>query len=861
MKNTNKIIFLLIGLISIYACSNKKNNTRSGIGSIKVTWELLSNTDNETPQSKQIITIMNTGNEVLTSGNWALFYNQTPREVLGVDEKSPANLERLDGDWYRIKLKDDFTLNPGDEISIDYIVSHWHIKETDSPKGLYSVFYNDKGDENKIEVVDDFEILPFTSREQIARHRNDKLPFPTNEIQYRKNLGVSLVPDSELPAIIPQPLNFIKQEGTSTLTNDYLIVASGELQNEAEYLSHQLEKITNSKFTVLGKIESERKIRLLVDSEIQSQEGYSLSIKKGIIEIHGGSKAGVFYGVQSFLNYIPLKYYKTPSANIDLNNIEVNDFPRFDYRGLHLDVARNFQTKEEVFKVLDIMAFYKLNALHFYLTEDEGWRLEIEELPELTSVGSNRSHTFDERNSLHPAYGSGPFADLNTSHGTGYYSRQDYIEILKYANERHIQVIPSINFPGHARAAVVSMEARFRNLYEQGKFDEADKYRLIHPDDSSLYSSVQYYTDNVVDVGLESTYRFFETVVDDVIEIYNEAGVKLEMIHTGGDEVPDGVWAGSPACAELMKKHREITDPKNLQQYFFKRISGILKERNLIVSGWEEIALTKTKSGRYEVNPEFFDENVVPYVWNNLGDAFDLTHRMANAGYPVIYCGVTNLYFDMAYNNHPLEPGYYWGGFVNERTVWELSPFNLFNSITHDALGHPITEVVDIEKMESLKPEARKNIIGLQAELWSETVKGGEMLEYYLLPKLLSFAERAWSQEAIWENEVNPEIRQVKMDNEWNIFINSLAQKELPRLNYLFDGYNYRVPSPGAKIVDGLLYVNHEYPGMSVYYTFDGTEPTIESLVYSDPIQISETTKLKAIDKEGKGSRTITIMP
>lgn len=859
MKKTYWTLLLLLSII-IYSCSSNTGEVNSKDENIKVSWEVVSNTFDEQQKSKQIFTIENRGEKELTSKNWSLFYNQTPREVFDVSDKSKAVLESIRGDWFRLKLREGESLKPGEEMVVEYILSHWHIKETDGPKGLYSVYYDEEGKEEKIAIIEDYTIKPFANREQTARHHADRLPFYTPKLQYDLNKGISLVEESKTHKILPMPSSVTELEGEFKLNNTYTIVASDELKSEAGYLAKKLSELIGTSLNISNTEVDGPGIMLSINPKGESQS-YNLKISDNQINITGGSTAGVFYGVQSLLNYIPLEYYKNDANEVVLGNIEIKDSPRFEYRGFHLDVSRNFQTKEQILKVIDIMAFYKLNAFHFYITEDEGWRLEIEELPELTQVGAKRSHTFDELNSLQPAYGSGPFADSENSFGTGYYSREDYIEILKYAQERHVDVIPSINFPGHARAAVISMEARYHRLMEEGKVEEASEFRLVHPEDKSEYASVQYYTDNVVDVGLESTYHFFETVVDDVIEIYKEAGVELSMIHTGGDEVPNGVWTESPACKELMKTMPEITDPKNLQQYFFKRISDILTERGLDIGGWEEVALTKSKSGRYEVNPEFVDKKVYPYVWNNLGTAFDLTHRMANAGYPVIYCGVTNLYFDMAYNNDALEPGYYWGGFVNERTVWNIAPFNLFQSTTHDAMGSPINEVINISDMEELKPEARKNIYGLQAELWSETVKGGEMMEYYLLPKLISFAERAWAEEAQWEAETNKELRESAMNKEWNVFINSLTQKELPRLNYLNSGYNYRVPTPGALVEEGLLYVNHEYPGMKVYYTTDGTEPNAESTVYSEPVQVNGIIRLKAIDGEGKESRTIEIEP
>ena len=180
-----------------------------------------------------------------------------------------------------------------------------------------------------------------------------------------------------------------------------------------------------------------------------------------------------------------------------------------------LDVARNFQPKSEIFKVLDVMALYKLNVFHMHLTDDEGWRLEIPSIPELTEVGSKRGHTLDSKHFLPASHGSGGEVDNKT--GTGFYSRADFIEILKYANKLHITVEPEIEAPGHARAAVKSMNARYDRLTTEGKKAEAEKYLLSDPGDKSVYSTAQYWTDNVIDVALPSTYNFVETIISELV--------------------------------------------------------------------------------------------------------------------------------------------------------------------------------------------------------------------------------------------------------------------------------------------------------------------------------------------------------
>lgn len=244
----------------------------------------------------------------------------------------------------------------------------------------------------------------------------------------------------------------------------------------------------------------------------------------------------------------------------------------------------------------------------------------------------------------------------------------------------------------------------------------------------------------------------------------------------------------------------------------------------------------------------------MPYIWNNLFDP-DLGNRLANAGYPVVLCNVSNFYFDLAYNNDPREPGLYWAGYVDTRNSWAFAPFDMFKTTYKTAMGKPL----DFTGLERMKPEARKNIRGIEAQLWSETVKGRDMAEYYILPKLLGFAESAWAPERPWETIENRQAREKAISTGWNVFANTLAQKDLPRLARINGGYAYRLPPPGALIDKGMLRANVELPGLLIRYTTDGTEPTSQSTLYKNPVPITGTVKLKSFDSAGRSSRSVIV--
>ena len=385
------------------------------------------------------------------------------------------------------------------------------------------------------------------------------------------------------------------------------------------------------------------------------------------------------------------------------------------------------------------MSFYKLNHLQLYLSEDEGWRIEIKELPELTKVGGQRQHTSKDSPALHPSYGSGPNAYEDNTFGSGFYSREDFIEILQYAAKRHIKVIPTINFPGHARAAIKSMEARYEYFIAKGDKDLANEYRLIDPDEKSKYYSAQGYDDNVVNVARESVYKFYDTVIKSISDMYREADIPFTFFHTGGDEVPQGSWSDSPMINDQLDKMSEKIHPMDLQVNFFRKAVNMLEKYNVTIGGWEEVVLKRMENraqGGTEINSEFVNKRVVPYFWINAWGQEDLAYRLANQGYEVVLCNVTDFYFDLAYDKDPKEPGLYWGGFNNTKDAFETAPLDLFKTTTTTPSGQPIDIDNTFKDRERLKEKNKKNIIGVQAQLWSETIKGDGMLEYFYLPKI-----------------------------------------------------------------------------------------------------------------------------
>jgi hexosaminidase len=525
---------------------------------------------------------------------------------------------------------------------------------------------------------------------------------------------------------------------------------------------------------------------------------------------------------------------------------------------MHLDVARNFHKKASILKYLDLLAYYKINKFHIHLTDDEGWRLQIKSLPELTEVGGNRGHDASGKGMV-PSFASGPFNDPSVSAGSGYYTREDFIEILKYAKARHIEVVPEVDVPGHSRSAIKSMDARFERLMKEGKSGEATKYLLRDLNDQSVYKSVQMWNDNVICICQPSAINFIDEVVKELVSMYKEAGAPITNLHIGADEVPAGVWEKSTVCKQLLDADPNLSTTEELPLYFFRKMSELLAKYNLGVAGWEEVGLKKVGKD-HVVNTEFANSKFLPYTWNNVygWGTEDNAYKLANAGYKVVLSNVTHLYFDLAYDRSPEEPGYYWGGFLNTKKPFEFIPLDMYKSANEDRMGNKIDQST-LSTKERLTEAGKANILGIQGQLWTENTNTQELMEYLTFPKLIGLAERAWAKDPTWASNADEAARNLAIEKEWNVFANTVGQKEFVRLDKFNGGVAYRVSIPGATITNGILTANLDFPGLAIRYTTDGTEPTAKSTLYTAPIAVKGNVKLKAFTTTGRGSRTIEV--
>lgn len=573
-------------------------------------------------------------------------------------------------------------------------------------------------------------------------------------------------------------------------------------------------------------------------------EGYRICFGKRAIQIEYADENGLFYAEQT------LDRLRENGEKVYVS--EIKDWPDLPHRGFMLDIARNYTPKEEVIKLLDWMARYKLNVLHFHIADDEAWRLEIPGLPELTEVGSRRGYTTDEHDRLYPAYNGGWDPTANTT-ANGFLTRQDYIDIVRFAHRRGIRITPEIDMPGHSRAAIVAMEERYRrysNLsharYHDKYMDLAEEYRLVDPDDQSVYSSAQYYTDDVICIARESCYRFAFKVIDEIAEMHKEAGAPLQAFHVGGDEVAHGAFERSPLCLEKMKE-LGLEHTYQLKDWFLRRLIDHLSPMGIQIAGWEEIAMRGN-----EANPVFAADNVLSWCWNSIpewkGD--EKPYTLANAGYPVVLACVGNNYIDMSYTNHHQERGLHWGGYTDERSTFDFLPFDIYRSVRYTMKREPRDiDAYDAQKTIRLQPEARKNIVGINGQLFAETIRSSEQVEQYVFPKLQGLAERAWNAVPVSLRQSAASTYQLgwiggkgfPFEIERLVYLDQLYRYELPRLHR--EGVRFHLAQPGIhrEDTDGktLILMNTPVPGAVIRYTTDGSEPTEDSSIYTQPLDAS----------------------
>ena len=540
--------------------------------------------------------------------------------------------------------------------------------------------------------------------------------------------------------------------------------------------------------------------------------------------------------------------------------IEVNDSPKFSYRGMLLDISRNFYGPEKIKQIIDYLSFFKINYLDFRLTDDEGWRLEIPGLEELVEVGSKRAYTKDEFENLIPMYGSGP--DTNST-GSGYLSRSDYVDILKYASERNISVIPQISVPSHMRSAIVSMNARYQKYMEMGNQVEAEKYLLIDPDDKSEYYSAQGFTDNIMNICRESSFTFYEKVIDEIYLMYKDAGIEMTKFGVAADELPYGAWQKSPMCDKFMSENSISGDYNALYELMQRRIYNKISSYGATMTGWDDILLKLTEKNQSETQiKDFFkDDDILLFVWkNDWGQGRqDMIYKYANLGYKSIMSNSSAFYFDMVDDKDLDNIGLSWSGYANYKDMWTVDVYDVFNDLYGVEKNNISKNYID--NSVKLDQDKRDNIIGVQSQIWSETIRNEGILDYMFMPNIIVFSQKAWSHDNSWMDISNNDVKREKIDIEWNKFANNVGQRVLPMVDNIFGGLSYDLPKPGGKVINDTLYANTVFPGLNIKYTLDGSIPKESSENFKSPIKINDDdiVNLRLFNNKGRGGNSIIV--
>jgi hexosaminidase len=482
--------------------------------------------------------------------------------------------------------------------------------------------------------------------------------------------------------IIPYPRTLIPQSGAFTINKNTMIYcpADKSLMKLATQFANQFRLVAGLKLPVkiMGKTDVTNAIIFQQQLTLDNVEAYRLSISLKTIRIQAKEANGFFYALQTLYQLLPVEIYgKKEAVGIKwlAPAVEIIDAPRFAYRGLHLDVCRHFFPVEFIKKYIDAMAIHKFNTFHWHITEDQGWRIEIKKYPRLTEIGSKRDETlvgyYYDR--LPQLFDGKPYG--------GYYTQAEAREIVAYAAERFITVIPEIELPGHAQAALAAYPYLSCN------------------NDSTIKVATKWGIFNEVYCPRDTTFKFLEDVLKEIMDIFPG-----KYIHIGGDECPKDRWKTCSDCQALIKK-LDLKDENGLQSYFVRRIENFIDSKGRKIIGWDEIL----DGG--------LDANATVMSWR--GTQGGIT--AAKAGNDVIMTPTANCYLDK-YQSEPATEPTTIGGYLPLKMVYEYEPIP--------------TE---------LSADEAKHVLGAQANVWTEYMPTSESVEYMVFPRLAAMAEVLWS--------------------------------------------------------------------------------------------------------------------
>ncbi len=496
------------------------------------------------------------------------------------------------------------------------------------------------------------------------------------------SLTTSISPQA---SVIPEPVVLEEKRGNFILqkeTDIYFPTGNPLLEQNAQFIEGLIQDIDDLKINFRqysnGQDLPERGIVLALSDLGLKPEGYELSISKKRILIKGYDEAGVFYGIQTLRQLLPegleANNRNSGISKVKLKAIYIKDYPQFTYRGLHLDVARHFFDVEYIKKFLELMGLHKMNRFHWHLTDDQGWRIEIKQYPLLTEVGALRKETMTGHLNDEPRQFDGiPYGD--------FYTQEEIREIVAFAAARFITVIPEIELPGHATAALAAHPELgcTGGPYEVG----------------TIWGIYQ----EAFCAGKDQTFEFLENVLSEVIEVFPS-----EYIHIGGDEVLKNHWKECELCQARLAAEG-LADEDELQGYFINRIGRFLQSNNRKIIGWDEILDGELPQGAAVMS------------WRGVRGGIEA----AKMGHDVIMTPVSHSYFDFYQDTPETEPLAI-GGYLTLRQVYTFQPVP--QGFTQNEARH---------------------ILGGQANVWTEYIKTEDYLEYMVFPRAVAMAEVLWT--------------------------------------------------------------------------------------------------------------------
>ena len=496
--------------------------------------------------------------------------------------------------------------------------------------------------------------------------------------------------------IIPNPSQASIGEGSFVLdktTGISFVASNAELKSIASAFNEYLDSYYKFTLPVNEKGKDEISLKLIKSSPL-GDEGYLLKIDKKGILITAKTPAGIFYGIQSLKQLIPVP--QSGSASLSIPYADIKDQPRFQWRGLHLDVGRHYFPVSFIKKYIDYMAMYKLNTFHWHLTEDQGWRLDIAKYPKLTEI----SHWRDET-----VVGHARTSKIYDGRGYGgFYTKEQVKEIVRYATERYITVVPEIEMPGHSCAVL----AAYPELGCTGGPYKVQTIWGVHKD--------------VFCAGKEETFKFLENVLDEVCEMFPS-----KYIHIGGDECPKDEWKKCPTCQKRIKDEG-LADEHQLQSYFIQRIEKYLNSKNRQIIGWDEILEGGLAPGATVMS------------WRGIKGGIAAAKEKHN----VIMSPNSHMYFDHYQSENKEKEPLAIGGFLPLDKVYSYEPIP-----------------------EELTADEQQYVLGAQANVWTEYIPSIKQVEYMLFPRICALSEVVWSPKAkkdFVDFEKRMETEYVRMD-------------------------------------------------------------------------------------------------